>query len=271
MYVYVDDLSGWVNPGSFWHRRGIRFWNYTNSLGYTYPAETYSRNFYKGEYGVGLWDEGVGLDYGNNRIILRTPWNGGNIPSGTELSQNHNGGTYLYYQHGEIGPDWAKRVGSFSPEDVLPGTAFLKLGWMLDYGSDGNVVKLSALQLTEVSSRLDVAGTIRAEEVIVEAQPWADYVFEDGYELKSLAEVESHIEEHGHLPGVPSAADVESQGVSIGDSHRILLEKIEELTLYAIESQKEMGSLRQRNEHLESELSSLSSQLSEIRASLNAR
>ncbi len=86
------------------------------------------------------------------------------------------------------------------------------------------------------SHKLDVKGSIRAEEIIVEVGT-ADYVFEDGYELRSLGDVEAHILEHGHLPGVPSAAEVAEQGVSVGDSQRILLEKVEELTLYTIEQE----------------------------------
>ncbi len=243
LYVYVNDLSQWVNPGSFWHRRGIRVWNYTNSLGYTYPAETYSRNYYKGVYGVGLWEEGVGLDYANNRIVLRSPWSGGTIPSGTALSQNSNGGTYLYFEAGEIGPSWTKKSGFFSPEDVLPGTAFVKLGWLLDYGSKGNVVELSAVQLTEVPNKLEVAGTIRAEEIIVEAQPWPDYVFEDGYALPSLEETLQHILEYKRLPGMPSAEEVAEKGLTVGENQRLLLQKIEELTLHLIQQDRTINEL----------------------------
>lgn len=91
--------------------------------------------------------------------------------------------------------------------------------------------------------KLDVKGTIRAEEVIVETG-WPDYVFEDGYDLPTLDEVETHIEENGHLPGIPSAEEIAQNGVSLGDSQRMLLEKVEELTLYMIQLKKENESLR---------------------------
>lgn len=96
-------------------------------------------------------------------------------------------------------------------------------------------------------NKLDVAGTIRAEEIIV-ATGWADY------ELRSLSEVESHIAEHGNLPGVPSAAEVADSGVSLGDSQRMLLEKVEELTLYMIELKRENESLRDELNEVESTL-----------------
>jgi len=103
---------------------------------------------------------------------------------------------------------------------------------------------------TSPKNKLEVAGTIRAEEVIVEAQPWADYVFEDGYDLLTLNQVEKHIEQHGHLPGVPSSEDVESEGVSLGDTQRILLEKIEEMTLYIIDQNKRMEEKDRQIENL---------------------
>lgn len=93
-------------------------------------------------------------------------------------------------------------------------------------------------------NKLDVKGTIRAEEVIVETG-WADYVFEDGYELPSLGEVEAHIEEHGRLPGMPSAEQIAERGVSIGESQRMLLEKLEEMTLYMIEKDRQIAALRE--------------------------
>lgn len=89
---------------------------------------------------------------------------------------------------------------------------------------------------------LSVNGTIQAKEVIVETG-WSDFVFEDSYRLKSLEEVEKHIEEHGHLPDVPSATVVESEGLSIGETQKIMMQKIEELTLYVIEQDKKNGAL----------------------------
>lgn len=266
MEIHVASLDGWVNPGSFWHRRGVRIWNYSNALGYTYPAETYSRNYYKGEYGVGLWDEGVGLDYTNNVIRLRQPWSGGALTSGTKLSQNDNGGTFLYYWSGTLGTDWTRRSGIVDKSRILPGTAFVKLGWILNYRSTpGNVIRLAGVRLRAVDTglfssedgnvgvgrsdpdyKLDVLGTIRANEVIVEA-PTADYVFEEDYRLRTLAEVEAHIAEHGHLPGIPSAREVAEKGVAVGDAQRLLLEKVEELTLYVIEKDKRILELEKSN------------------------
>ncbi|NOQ74688.1 MAG: hypothetical protein GQ574_21930 [Crocinitomix sp.] len=95
--------------------------------------------------------------------------------------------------------------------------------------------------------RLFVAGGILTEEVRVRTG-WADYVFADGYELPTLTEVGEFIDENGHLPNVPSAAQVEEEGIEIGEITRIQQEKIEELTLYMIEMQKEIEALKVRLE-----------------------
>lgn len=98
--------------------------------------------------------------------------------------------------------------------------------------------------------KLDVNGVMRAKEVIVETG-WADYVFEDEYELAPLSEVEDFIEENGHLPNIPSAAEISENGLSIADVNTKMMEKIEELTLYVIEIKKENEELKAKVEALE--------------------
>ncbi|MEK6152011.1 hypothetical protein WIW50_02060 [Flavobacteriaceae bacterium 3-367] len=85
-------------------------------------------------------------------------------------------------------------------------------------------------------AKLTVKGNIHAEEVKVDLSvPGPDYVFKDDYELRTLAEVQQYIKEHGHLPNIPSAKEMEENGVELGVMNMKLLEKIEELTLYIID------------------------------------
>ncbi|MGB5980021.1 MAG: hypothetical protein WBG62_21585, partial [Cyclobacteriaceae bacterium] len=86
---------------------------------------------------------------------------------------------------------------------------------------------------------LSVNGKIRATEVRVYTG-WADYVFDDGYELNTLEEVEAYIDENGHLPDVPDANEVEADGILIGEMNATLLRKVEELTLYTIAQEKQI-------------------------------
>ena len=87
---------------------------------------------------------------------------------------------------------------------------------------------------------LEVNGTIRSKEVLVEVANWSDFVFDKDYDLRTLKEVESYIKENGHLPDVPSAEEVKTNGVEVGEMNAILLQKIEELTLYIIELEKKI-------------------------------
>ncbi|RWX02455.1 hypothetical protein [Flavobacterium cerinum] len=94
---------------------------------------------------------------------------------------------------------------------------------------------------------LFVKGGILAEEVRV-ATTWADYVFANDYALLTLEEVELFISNNGHLPNVPSAKQVAEEGISLGDIARIQQEKIEELTLYIIEQNKQLQAQQLINE-----------------------
>lgn len=82
--------------------------------------------------------------------------------------------------------------------------------------------------------KLAVYGTIHSKEVKVDINNWPDYVFSEGYELKALEDISIFIKENGHLPEVPSAKVVEKEGMLVGEINKLLLKKIEELTLYII-------------------------------------
>lgn len=98
--------------------------------------------------------------------------------------------------------------------------------------------------------KLAVNGLIRAKEVRVNTG-WSDFVFEEDYALPTLSEVESHIKTYGHLPSIPSAAEVESEGVELGGISSKLLQKIEELTLYVIAQEKRIAALEAENKALQ--------------------
>ncbi|WP_396591852.1 fibronectin type III domain-containing protein [Allomuricauda sp. R78024] len=88
--------------------------------------------------------------------------------------------------------------------------------------------------------RLAVSGKIISEELKVQLQAtWPDYVFKEGYDLPSLDEVQKYIMENGHLPNIPAAKEVKKHGIEVGEMNRLLLEKIEELTLYVLQLKAE--------------------------------
>lgn len=98
---------------------------------------------------------------------------------------------------------------------------------------------------------LSVNGKIACNEVLVQATAsWPDYVFAPEYELMSLQSLEESILKNNHLPGIPSAKQVEAEGIKLGDMQRMLLEKVEELTLYLIEQDKVISQLKEEVEAL---------------------
>ncbi|AXP80831.1 hypothetical protein CJ739_1745 [Mariniflexile rhizosphaerae] len=99
--------------------------------------------------------------------------------------------------------------------------------------------------------KLGVQGKIAAEEVKVAMYSnWADFVFENSYNLPTLKEVEQHIKEKGHLKDIPSAEEVKENGIFLGEMDSKLLQKIEELTLYTINQEKRIEALESKNEKL---------------------
>ncbi|AKH93452.1 hypothetical protein [Elizabethkingia anophelis] len=143
--------------------------------------------------------------------------------------------------------------------DMLKNTGKLAIGWNLsggggetnfianrgkgntggfhfyDYTNEGQRKRLLLLN-SNGNALLD--GKLEAKEIKVTTTPTADFVFEDSYKLPNLESVEKHIKEKKHLPEIASAAEMQKDGVNIGDFQIKLLQKIEELTLYSIEQNK---------------------------------
>lgn len=118
--------------------------------------------------------------------------------------------------------------------------------WMVFLPS-GNV----GIGTTNPDQKLTVKGKIHAEEIIVDLKvPLADYVFKPDYELIPLAELEEFVKINSHLPEIPSADEVEQNGLSIGEMQNKLLQKIEELTLYVIDQDKRIRALEEENKQL---------------------
>ncbi|MCX2680627.1 hypothetical protein OOZ15_11800 [Galbibacter sp. EGI 63066] len=117
------------------------------------------------------------------------------------------------------------------------------------------------------SWKLAVNGQIRAKEIKVDTD-WSDFVFEKDYDLPTLDEVEQHIKEKGYLQDIPSAEEVEENGIYLGEMDAKLLQKIEELTLYTIEQEKEIKKLKKENlrlKYLEEVVAKLQVQMNDLK------
>ena len=126
---------------------------------------------------------------------------------------------------------------------VNDGISATSLKERLTINANGNVL-IGTTLADPTNALLTVNGTIHAKEVIVDVNIPADYVFHPSYNLMPLSQVEQYVKTNSHLPEIPSAAEVIKNGVSIGEMQNKLLQKIEELTLYVIEQQKEINMLK---------------------------
>ncbi|QQT24837.1 tail fiber protein [Sphingobacterium spiritivorum] len=107
------------------------------------------------------------------------------------------------------------------------------------------------------TDKLSVNGNIRAKEIKVETANWPDYVFEEDYSLTSLPEIEAFIKTNKHLPDIPSAQKITEEGLSVGEINKLMMKKIEELTLYLIEKDKEVHKLSEKMTEMEKEIIAL--------------
>ena len=97
------------------------------------------------------------------------------------------------------------------------------------------------------SYKLAVNGAILTEEVTVNlSENWPDYVFEEQYDLLSLDRLENYIRNHGHLPDVPDAGEINENGLNLGKMESVLLKKVEELTLYIIDQENRLSAVESK-------------------------
>lgn len=99
-----------------------------------------------------------------------------------------------------------------------------------------------------------VNGKLEAKELEIKTEIWGDFVFEKDYYLISLEDLEKYIYENNHLPGVPSEKEVIEKGINVSEMSTIMIQKIEELTLYIIEQNKILKSQEEKIKELQSEL-----------------
>jgi hypothetical protein len=130
------------------------------------------------------------------------------------------------------------------------------------FGSNGKV----GIGTFSPDAELTVNGTTHTKEVKVDLSiPGPDYVFEESYALPTLEEVKSYIDQNKHLPEVPSAKEMEANGVNLGEMNMLLLKKIEELTLYVIEQNKNIQFQNEKAKKHGNEIEFLKNEIQKIR------
>lgn len=112
--------------------------------------------------------------------------------------------------------------------------------------------------------KLAINGTMRTHSIKVETNNWPDYVFESKYELISLPELKNYIDQNKHLPELPSAQEVTKNGIDLGEIVKVQTKKIEELTLYLIEKDKQFDNLQKDNLKQQQQINELKEQFSKL-------
>ena len=206
--------------------------NYGNSLGHLHLIQDSWMNFYtdRAKYYFDkevVFNSGISTYNSNSLTLSFTP---GNLTIVTDGWMNFYTDRSAFYFSKPIISNNGE-FGSYNQSDLIlktNGTTRLTID-----NSSGDVI---------------INESLESKKVKVSAAPgsFPDYVFSKDYQLKSLPELEAFIKENGHLPNVPTAKEVETNGQDLGLIQQKLLEKIEELTLYAIAQRKENERLEKR-------------------------
>ena len=211
---------------------------------------------FDGNVGIGTNNPGYALDVinGTGRFI-----GGETIGWSTDLSN-----AWLLVGSPTLGIGFDDNEIAFSGQDGHIGTTSNNAMRFLTGGSNvrmiitsgGNVGMgtITPTEKLEVVGNALVQGDIESSRVKVTATPgsFPDYVFKSDYSLRSISELQSFIKEHGHLPNIPKAAEVEQHGQDLGLIQQKLLEKIEELTLYTIDQDREIKAQAKQLKQMES-------------------
>lgn len=139
--------------------------------------------------------------------------------------------------------------GANAPYEVLTADAGIKSGTKMTLTNTGVLgIGINPHNHADLLTyKLVVDGNIKCKKLRVDLQNWADYVFDPSYDLMDLNSIEQYIAENKHLPGMPSANQIEKEGADLGEIVKMQQVKIEELTLLMIQMQKQIDTPTHRN------------------------
>jgi len=223
---------------------------YGMGIGYDPPSYGSSDKLYiNGNVGVGTNNPLAKLDVRNGNILVKNLSNITN-ESVPMIAQSLSFGAYTAF--GTSINTFTENEGnnSYALQFLTQESFLLGPKEKLRISANGNV----GIGTATPTEKLAVNGKIRAKEIKVEPTGWSDYVFEDDYKIASLAEIEKYIKANKHLPEIPTAKEVAANGVDLGEMNKLLLKKVEELTLHLIQKDKELVETKKLMESTKTDL-----------------
>ena len=191
---------------------------------------------------------GLNVSGGTPQLYLR----------GSTASNTIGGSASLFFMDNTNVDDWALQAdGSYNLGFWRYAGGWNKIAGITPTGGAFFGDNVSIGTTDPQGYKLAVKGTIHTQEVKVDMTGWNDYVFDKTYPLKSLSAVKSYIDENHHLPDVPSEAEVIKSGVNVGEMLKLQTKKIEELTLYLIDKDKQLTEQQKKNDAQEARIAAL--------------
>ena len=188
-----------------------------------------------------IWAKASGA---TNNYALIVPSDGGYVGIGTSAPN------VRFHVNGILGEDAMSVQVSGSTKMLVQSNGGTSIGSLTAAPSNGLFVSGNVQVGTEpvpTGYKMSIDGKLVCEEVKVQlSADWADYVFDENYKLLPLVEVEAFIEANNHLPNIPSADQLEQTGLDLSAMNILMMQKIEELTLYVIELDKQNKLLQQQ-------------------------
>jgi len=247
-----NGVGEWTVEGSTYNDFSMMKFNNGGHIGfYTRPRNT------NGNYAL----THAGLENYNRMTILNNGYIGIGTPapvSKLHINTKRDGDLDDYEGLRIISSDGNTHIPYIDGRVYLSGAELVfrtKSDERMRVKSDGKV-RIGSIT-TPGDYKLYVEDGILTEQVkvaTVNSADWADYVFDEDYDLNSTEEVETFIKENKHLPNVPSAEEVGENGVDMVEMDATLLRQIEELWLHAIDSKKEIEQLKKENEQLKKQM-----------------
>lgn len=251
----------------------------------TYFVRADGTGYFQGNFGVGSTNynakftvyQGVSLGSTAQNTSLLSTISG--LSGGNDIENN------IWLVRNAAGSDWyTTRLhdglsidGSFMSPQVNTRT-----WWERDpsqdiqsWGTSGNTYltinqgNVGIGTTTTQGYRLAVNGSVIATSVTVKLyNNWPDYVFTPTYQLLGLLQVKRYINQYHHLPDMPSASDVAQNGLNIGETEKILTQKVEELTLYLIDKDQQLSDQQAINAKQQQQLDTQAERITRLEAAL---